>query len=206
MIDRTLRPAKDAVLVPLADGIPARVPPLAITVAAALVGLAAAGAAAAGLALASLALWLVNRGLDGLDGAVARARGASSELGGYLDLLLDVVVYAAIPLGVAAGLGTRAGWIAAAVLLASFYVNAVSWALLSAILERRGQGAAAGGEQTVVTMPRGLIEGAETIVLLAIALAVPAWAVPVFWVMAAGVLVSAGQRLVWATRTLDGAT
>jgi phosphatidylglycerophosphate synthase len=203
MLDRTLRPAKDAVLQPLAATVPSRVPVLAITAAAAVAGLAAAAAAAVGLALASLALWLAGRALDGLDGAVARARGATSELGGYLDLVLDVAVYAAVPLGIAAHLDTRSAWIAATALLATFYVNAVAWTLLSAILERRGRGAAAEGEQTVVTMPRGLVEGTETVVLLGLALAVPSWAVAVFWVMAAGVLVSVLQRVVWAARTLE---
>ena len=85
-------------------------------------------AAAAGFVVVAVVLWLLNRALDGLDGAIARARGRGSDLGGYLDMLADVVVYAAVPLGVAVSVDTRSGWMAAAVLLGSFYVNAVSWA------------------------------------------------------------------------------
>ena len=41
-------------------------------------------------------LLLLNRLLDGLDGAVARAAG-STDLGGFLDITMDFLVYSAIP-------------------------------------------------------------------------------------------------------------
>src|SRR5918994_6477348 len=50
-----------------------------------------------GLALVLLAL---NRLLDGLDGAVARAT-RRSALGGYLDIVADYLFYAGVPLGFA---------------------------------------------------------------------------------------------------------
>ena len=206
MIDHVLRPAKDAVLRPLVAVVPAGVPPLAITACAAVAGLGAAGAAAGGWVLAALALWLGSRVLDGMDGALARRDDTASDLGGYLDFLLDVVVYTAIPLGVAINVGGEGIWAATALLLGAFYVNAVSWTYLSALLERRGRGASARGEQTAVTMPRGLIEGAETILLFALILAVPDWAIVIVPVMAALVAVSAAQRAHWATRELRGAS
>jgi phosphatidylglycerophosphate synthase len=49
----------------------------------------------------ALALWLLNRALDGLDGAVARASGGGSDLGGLLDFLADFVVYGGFVVGVA---------------------------------------------------------------------------------------------------------
>lgn len=205
MLDRTLRPAKDALLEPVVAHVPAPVTPVSLTVAAALVGIGAAVAAAVGMFWLAVVLWLVSRVLDGLDGAVARRRGATSDLGGYLDMLLDVVVYAAVPIGIAVGVGGVAVWIACAVALATFYVNVLSWSYLSALLERRGRGAESRGELTRVTMPRGLVEGAETLVLFTVALAVPQWAAVVLWVMAAGVAVSAVQRAVWATRVLGEA-
>jgi hypothetical protein len=58
-------------------------------------------------------------------------------------------------------------------LLGSFFVNAASWMYLSAVLERRGAGAAARGERTTVTMPPGLIAGAETVVLYTLFLVFP---------------------------------
>jgi hypothetical protein len=117
-------------------------------------------------------------------------------------MLLDVVVYAAVPVGIAAGRADPHAWPAAAALLAACYVNGIAWSYLSALLERRGRGAGASGELTAVTMPPGLVEGAETVVLFAIALAVPDWSVPVMWAMAAAVATGVVQRAAWARRTL----
>ena len=126
----------------------------------------------------------------------------TSDAGGYLDMVVDVVVYAAIPVGVAlgqGGAGTGRGdgtavWVATAVLLASFSINTITWAYLSALLEKRGRGADRAGESTSVTMPPGLVEGTETIVAYTILLAWPAAAVPTMAVMAALTLVGAGLR------------
>ncbi len=205
MIDRALRRHKELLLAPIARITPRAVHPSAVTAAALVPGLGAAVAAGVGAPAVAVSLWLVNRLLDGLDGTIARLGGRQSERGAYADMLLDVVVYAAIPLGIAAGQDTRAAWIASAALLAAFYVNAISWSYLSALLERRGAGASARGEMTAITMPSGLVEGAETVVLLAIALAVPGWSVAVMWVMAAGVAISVLQRAHWAVRRLDPA-
>ena len=150
----------------------------------------------------AVVLWLLSRLADGLDGVVARRRGRTSDLGGLLDIVGDTVGYAIIPIGVAAGLDTRTGWIAVAVLLATFYVNAVSWTYLSAVLEKRAAGARAVGASTSVVMPRGVVEGAETFVFFTIALAVPSAAPTVFWVMAAAVVVTVVERLWWARRIL----
>jgi phosphatidylglycerophosphate synthase len=199
VIDGALRVHKEAVLGPLARRTPRRVHPTAVTLAGLVPGLGAAAAAAAGRPLLALVLWLVNRLLDGLDGTIARLHGRQSDLGGYLDILADFVVYAAVPLGVAAGAGDRETWAAVAVMLAAFYVNAISWAYLSAVLERRAE---AGGRLTTLAMPTGLVEGAETVVLFAFLVAVPAWAVPLAWGIAVGVAVTAAQRVVWAIRTL----
>lgn len=201
-MDHALRRHKETALGPLAAAIPGSVHPTAITAIALVPGLGAGAAAAAGAPALAVVLWLLNRLLDGLDGTLARRRGLQSALGAYADIVLDVVVYAAIPLGIAAGQGTRAAYGAAAVLLASFYVNAISWSYLAALLERRGAGAAAQGELTAVTMPAGLIEGAETVVLFALALALPGWSTTIMWAMAAGVAVTIVQRAVWARRAL----
>ena len=202
MIDQELRPLKDRLLDRVARRLAAIVGPGAVTAVAVLIGLGAALAAFAGLVALSVVLWLLNRLLDGLDGAIARRRGRSTDLGGYLDIVADTVVYAAIPLGVAAALDTRAAWIAATVLLASFYVNAVSWTYLAAVLEKRGSGVASSTEVTTVRMPRGLVEGAETIVFHTALLALPQHFVLVSAGMALLVALTVVQRLVGARRLL----
>jgi phosphatidylglycerophosphate synthase len=202
VIDKFLREPKEQVLAPLAQSLAHRVHPNTVTVIAAGVGIACAVAAATGQLPLAIGLWVVNRLLDGIDGTLARLSHTQSDLGGYLDIVLDHVVYAAIPLGLALAAGTTAALIALAVLLAVFYVNASSWMYLAALLEKRNRGAAAGGELTTVTMPSGLIEGTETIVFYSLFLLFPGWIVPLFWLMAGLTLFTVGQRIVWAVRHL----
>lgn len=202
MLDSTLRPAKDRLLAPVARGPIARVSPAGLTATSLLVAVAAGVAAWQTAWLAALALWLLSRVLDGLDGAVARYRGSASDLGGLIDIVGDTIGYAVIPLGVAAGIDTRAGWIAVAVLLATFYVNAVSWTYVAALLEKRSAGAAATGAPTSTVMPRGLVEGTETVVFFVVALVWPEVAAVVFAVMATAVGITVAERLWWARKVL----
>ena len=202
MFDLWLRALKDRLFAGVARRVGAFVHPNVVTVAACLVGLLAAWAAADRRYAAALLLWIGNRALDGLDGSIARERGRASDVGGYLDILLDHVVYAAVPIGLALGAGTRGALVAALALVATFYVNAASWMYLSAVLERRDRGAAARGERTTVTMPPGLVAGAETAVLYALFLLLPTHLVALFSLMAGLVLLTVAQRLVWAVRHL----
>lgn len=202
MLDRTLRGTKDRLLNPVVGPISRVLGPAPITALSFIACLGAAGAARKGWTAAGVILWLVGRSLDGLDGAVARRRGRASDLGGYLDMLLDTIGYGAVPFAIALRADQRTTWIALAVLLVSFYVNAISWAYLSAILEKQALGAAASGESTTVTMPTGLIEGTETIAFYTAFLLWPANAPTLFSAMAVGVAVSVIQRVVWATKTL----
>jgi phosphatidylglycerophosphate synthase len=119
----------------------------------------------------ALALWLFNRLLDGLDGLIARRSRRSSDAGGYLDIMLDFMIYAALPLAMAWAEPALA-W-PTAVLLGVFYINSASWMYLSALLEKRGAGAEARGEATSVSMPRGLVEGSETIVFYTLLISNP---------------------------------
>lgn len=202
MLDDALRPVKERLLAPVARAVHDRMHPMSVTVTGFTFGIAAAWAAAHGRYGAALALWLVNRVLDGFDGTLARVQGAQTDLGGYVDILLDFVVYAAIPIGLVVAAGTMPVAIAAAAMLGSFYVNAVSWLYLSAILERRDAGARSRGELTTVTMPTGLVGGTETVALYTMFLLLPEHLVVLFAVTAVLVLVTAAQRLVWAVRLL----
>ena len=202
MIDKVLREPKESLLTPLVQGPLRRIHPTTVTVLAAVVGLAAAVAVWQGAYLPALALWAVNRVLDGLDGTLARITNQQSDLGAYLDIVLDHVVYTAIPLGLALAAGTSEAFLALALLLASFYINGASWMYLAALIEKRHAGAVAQGELTTVTMPGGLIEGAETVFFYSLFLLFPGALVPLFGLMAALVLITAGQRVPWAIRHL----
>lgn len=202
MLDHTLRVYKDDLLRPVA-GYLGRISPNVITLFAMVTGLAAAGAAGLQWYWAALGLWLLNRVLDGLDGMVARTHGRQSDFGGYLDIVLDFVVYAAVPVGLYLGAPSSATALGLILLLSSFYVNAASWIYLSAILEKRAAGAAVRGELTTVTMPNGLVGGTETILFYTLFLLWPGGLPWLFAVMTAMVLAGAGQRLYWAQRNLD---
>ncbi|MEX2180219.1 MAG: CDP-alcohol phosphatidyltransferase family protein [Gemmatimonadaceae bacterium] len=202
MLDELLRPVKERALTPFAILLGDRTHPTAVTVLGFAFGIASAAFAARANYGAALALWAVNRALDGLDGTLARVQGSQTDRGGYLDILLDFIVYAAIPLALVMANRTAPIAVAAAVMLGSFYVNAGSWMYLSAILERRDAGARARGELTSVTMPTGLIGGTETIVLYTLFFLFPRHLTVLFLVTSLLVLATAGQRLLWAVRKL----
>lgn len=202
MLDLRLRPLKERFLEPVAARLARRVGANAVTAAALVITLGAATLAATGQPIAAVVAWLFGRLLDGLDGPIARHRGAASDFGGYLDMVADTIGYTAVPIGVALGIDERTTWIAVAVLLGMFFINTISWSYLSAVLEKRGAGASATGELTTITMPPALVEGTETIVLFSLFLAFPQWAAWLFTAMAAMVAVNVAQRLAWAQRHL----
>lgn len=202
MFDDVFRAWKERVFTPVARRLGARVAPNMLTVLAAMAGLACGAAAWQGRHGAALGLWWLNRLLDGLDGTQARVHGRQSPFGAYLDILVDFVVYAAVPVGLAVHAGDARTLTSALVLVATFYVNAASWMYLAALLEQRQQGAATRGEFTAVTMPPGLVAGTETVVAYSLFLIWPAYVTPFFTAFAALVAVGVVLRLLWARRHL----
>ena len=94
----------------------------AVTLIGLVLGLAAAATIAVGqTGLVAVLLVLASRLADGLDGAVARARG-KTDFGGYLDIACDFAFYAAIPAAFVIANPAQNG-AAGAALLASFFVN-----------------------------------------------------------------------------------
>jgi len=108
----------------------------AITWAGFVLGMAAAVAIATGQPLAGLVLLLVSRVCDGLDGAVARLT-RPTDRGAFLDIALDFLFYASIPLAFAIA-DPQANALAAAVLLAAFIGTGSSFLAFAVMAERRG--------------------------------------------------------------------
>ncbi len=202
MLDRFFRSLKDPLLEPVARALGPRVPPVAITWLAFAAGLSCAAAVLKGHLGVALGLWLLNRLLDGLDGTHARVHARVSHFGAYLDIVLDFVVYAAIPLAFVVVTRQYELAIAGVFLLASFYVNAASWMYLSALLEARREGATAHGESTSATMPSGIVAGTETIVFYVLFFLMPARLAMLFTIMTILVLASVAVRIFWASRRL----
>ncbi len=198
VLDRILRPVKDRLIAPIAGSLGSRIHPTTITVAAAAIGIGASLMAWQGRYGWAFALWVANRVTDGLDGAVARATGRQSDFGGYLDMLLDVVVYGAIPVGFALGRASTSLSIAVMALLAVFYLNITSWLYLAALIEKRADHGTSARGSTSIPMPSGVVEGTETIVAYAIMLLWPAAATAIIWILAGATLAGVAQRVAWA--------
>lgn len=200
MKDALLREQKDRVLRPLVQQFLADVSPNLLSTVAVMPGILAAVAVLYGHFWVGLTLWLLNRLLDGIDGLTARVHGKKSDLGGYVDLLLDFVVYLAVPIAFAVAAPSPALVWALVFLLASYQMNTLSWTLLSSVLEKRHR--AASGRLTSIEMPPGLIEGAETALFYALFFMLPQYVFWLFVVMGVLVFFTASQRMVWAYRYL----
>lgn len=118
---------------------------------------------AAGLYLPALGFIGLNRLCDGLDGAVARRRGAT-DLGGYLDIVTDFIFYAGVIFFFA--LGRPEDALPAAFLLFSFMGTASSFLAYAIFAAKRGLGTDRRGAKSFYYLG-GLTEGTETIALLA---------------------------------------
>ncbi|HLF20952.1 MAG TPA: CDP-alcohol phosphatidyltransferase family protein [Aestuariivirga sp.] len=125
------------------------------------IGLLAALTIALGFPAPAIVPLLLNRALDGIDGAMARLSQATDR-GAFIDIGLDFLFYAAIPLGFAfADPGANA--LAAAVLLAAFVGTGTSFLAYAVIAEKRGLKSEAYPTKSFYYLG-GLTEGAETIV------------------------------------------
>lgn len=161
-------------------------------------GLVAAGIIAVGLpaALAILPL-LLGRLADGLDGAVARAT-QKTDFGGFLDIACDFLFYAAVPFAFAVRAPDHNA-LAAAFLLASFYVNGASFLGFAVLAEKRGMQTTAQGQKSLY-YSAGLLEGTETIAFFLALCFWPEWFSPLAWIFGLLCLATAGARLVLARR------
>ena len=121
-------------------------------------------AAAAAIALQGfelgLLLMMTSRLLDGLDGAVARAT-TPTQRGAFLDITLDFLFYASIPLAFAlASPSTNA--LPAAVLLAAFIGTGSSFLAFATLAAQRGLQSAAYPSKGLYYLG-GLTEATETL-------------------------------------------
>lgn len=161
MIDAKILPLQKAALQPVAAFLAHRgVRADQISLVGFLAGLGAFAALCSGHWLAALLLILTNRALDGLDGAVARIVGPTDR-GAYLDIALDMVFYAVIPLGFAVAM-PEINALPAAVLIVSFVGTGSSFLAFSAVAAKLGRNAPEFPTKGIF-YAGGLAEGFETI-------------------------------------------
>jgi phosphatidylglycerophosphate synthase len=201
MLDARIRPHIDPPLAAMARRIVAAgFGADQITIAGAALGCLAAAAVAAGAFLAALCLFLAGRLLDGLDGAVARLTRPTNR-GGFLDIALDFVVYAAMPLAFAAH-DPAANALPAAALLAGIVVNGAAFLAFAVMAERMKIDTKAQGLKSLYYLG-GLAEGSETILFFAAFCLWPAWFGPLALAFAGLCLISGFARIAIGWRLLD---
>ncbi len=103
---------------------------------------------------------LLGRVCDGLDGAVAR-RTVQTDRGAFMDIALDFVFYASVPLAFAFA-NPQFNALPAAMLLAAFVGTGTSFLAYATLAEKRGEKSTAYPSKSFYYLG-GLTEGTETI-------------------------------------------
>lgn len=134
------------------------------------IGIAAAAAIALQAPLLGLALIGVSRLCDGLDGAVARLT-HTTDRGAFLDIALDFVFYASIPLAFAVA-DPAANALASAVLLAAYIGTGSSFLAFAVFAQQRGLRSTAFPNKGLYYLG-GLTEATETYACYALMCLVP---------------------------------
>ncbi len=200
MLDRAIQQALRPVMTQAARGlVRLGVGANAISVAGFAIGLAAAAAIALQHFGVGLALLLLSRLMDGLDGAVARAT-QPTDRGGFLDITLDFLFYAAIPLAFAIA-APASNALPAAVLLASFMGTGSSFLAFAAIAEKRGLTDTALPGKSFYFLG-GLTEATETIAAFAAMCLWPQWFAPIAYGFAALCGITTALRIFWGWQRL----
>lgn len=167
----------------------------AVTWAGFVLGLLAAGAIWAERYWLGLALILVSRLADGLDGAVARHT-RKTDVGGFLDIVLDFAFYGGIPLAFVLARPETNG-VAGAALITSFYVNGATFLAYAVMAAKHGLTTEARGAKSLY-FTTGLAEATETIAVFCLFCLLPGWFVPLAWAFAALTLATAAARIALA--------
>jgi phosphatidylglycerophosphate synthase len=192
VIDAAILPVQRRALSPLASALHARgVGADRITIAGFAIGALVVPALALGWYIVALVLILVNRLADGLDGEVARLS-RPTDRGAFLDIALDFVFYALVPLGFAFA-DPAANALPAAVLIATFVGTGSSFLAFSVIAAKRGLSPSRYPTKGIFYLG-GLTEGFETIAVFVAMCLFPA-AFPVLaWVFAAACAITTLTR------------
>ncbi|WP_210541859.1 CDP-alcohol phosphatidyltransferase family protein [Rhodoferax sp. PAMC 29310] len=168
-----------------------------ITVAGFALGIFSAVLIANGAYVLGAVALLTSRLLDALDGAVARMSQATDQ-GGFLDIALDFLFYASIPLAFAVADPPRNA-LPAAVLLAAFIGTATSFLAFAAIAAKRGLNSLDYPDKSFYFLG-GLTEATETLAFFAAMCVWPEHFATLAYVFAALCVVTIATRLWWGWR------
>lgn len=143
-----------------------------VTLAGFAVGVAAMMAIALEAYTVGLVLLLANRICDGVDGAVARRVGVTDR-GGFLDIVLDFIVYSGIVFAFALA-DPQANALAAAFLIFAFVGTGSSFLAYAIMAARRGLDHGQRAHRSLYYLG-GLTEGTETILAFVAFCLLPGW-------------------------------
>lgn len=151
--------------------------------------------------LAGLALILLSRLGDALDGAVARLTQATDR-GGFLDIALDFLFYASIPLAFAFADPARNA-LPAATLLAAFIGTGSSFLAFATIAAKRGMSSSDYPDKSFYFLG-GLTEATETLAFFAAMCVWPQHFSTLAWVFAGLCALTTAMRIGWGCKTFGG--
>lgn len=164
MLDRFITPLLQPILSPIVKRLHKRsITADQLTVVGFIVGLMAVPLIAYEQWYFALLAIIVNRILDGLDGELARYAKQSSSAGGFLDITLDFLFYAAIPFGFILA-NPEQNAVAGALLLASFIGTGSSFLAFAIAAEKYSIEKPQFKYKSFYYL-NGLTEGTETIIL-----------------------------------------
>jgi phosphatidylglycerophosphate synthase len=156
-------------------------------------GVLAAFLIAAGTVELAVIPLIANRICDGLDGAVARREGPTDR-GAFLDITLDFLFYAGIPLAFAF-CNPETNALPAAVLLAAFIGTGTSFLAFAIMAEKRGEKSTAYPSKAFYYLG-GITEGTETIICFVLMCLFRDWFAVLAYIYAAMCTVTTLTRLI----------
>ncbi len=165
-----------------------------LSVAGFLLGIAGSACVASRAFWAGLGLLLLNRIMDGLDGAVARFVGPTDR-GAFLDIALDFLFYASVPLAFAVA-DPAANALAAAALLFGFVGSTSSFLAFAAVEAQRGLAPLVFRHKGIHYLG-GITEGFETIAFFVAMTLWPVAFAPLAWLFAGLCLITTLTRWWW---------
>ncbi|WP_087019837.1 CDP-alcohol phosphatidyltransferase family protein [Thaumasiovibrio subtropicus] len=170
-----------------------------ITVSGFLIGVIAFVAIAMEAYLVGLVFIALNRIADGLDGALARRHGIT-DAGGFLDISLDFLFYAMIPLAFVIA-DPVANGVAGGVLLTTFIGTGTSFLAFASLAGKHGIENPVYENKSIYYLG-GIAEGTETITCFVLFCLFPALFAEIAYLFAALCLITIVSRIYYGFRTL----
>ena len=171
-----------------------------LTVTGFVIGIFAAFFIATGAYFAGATAILASRLCDALDGAVARQTEAT-DAGGFLDIALDFVFYASIPLAFALSDPARNA-LPAAVLLAAFIGTGTSFLAFAVLAAKRGIRTLAYPDKSIYFLG-GLTEATETLACFLAMCVWPEFFIELAYAFAALCVITTFARIWWGWKAFQ---